>query len=144
MLEVRRVCKTTARIVFTYQNLDGRGWQSLASALAVAGIRPVRIWPMYGDSSGGLHKRANSISWDCVVLCRLQCCGPVDPIIEFTKAGAIDATFWSEQLLQAGHTLGPGDMRNLTHAASMVAAFDRACLSIQPEAEFVESEVVGK
>ena len=37
--EIRRVCKPGARIVFTYQNLDGRGWRAIASALAQGGSR---------------------------------------------------------------------------------------------------------
>ncbi len=126
LVEVRRTCKPAARIVFTYQNLDGRGWQSLASALAVSNIRPVRIWPMYGDSSGGLHKRANSISWDCVVLCRLEDVGSVGPIADHMSAGEIKAMSWSERLKQEGHNLAPGDIRNLTHAAAMVESFDCA------------------
>ncbi|SIT58683.1 Adenine-specific DNA methylase containing a Zn-ribbon-like protein [Mesorhizobium prunaredense] len=142
MKEVRRVCKPDARIVFTYQNLDGRGWQSLASALAVAGIRPIRVWPMYGDSSGGLHKRANSISWDCVVLCRQERCASVDPVVDHASAGAVEAEAWSKRLLQAGHKLAPGDIRNLTHAASMVEAFNRAFTEAAAhEAEGVRSEV---
>lgn len=128
LTEVRRTCKPGARVVFTYQNLDGRGWQSLATALAVSGIRPVRIWPMYGDSSGGLHKRANSISWDCVVLCRLEEVGAVEPIADHMSAGEEEAVSWSERLKQVGHKLAPGDVRNLTHAAAMVEAFN--CASV--------------
>lgn len=124
MREVHRVCKPNARMVFTYQNLDGRGWQSLASALAIAGIRPVRVWPMYGDSSSGLHKRANSISWDCVVLCVLDHEGQsVDAIDVYSSAGQEAADAWSELLKQSGHTLATGDVRNLAHAESMVEAF---------------------
>jgi len=126
LFEVRRTCKPSARIVFTYQNLDGRGWQSLASALAASRIRPVRIWPMYGDSSGGLHKRPNSISWDCVILCRLEEVGAVGPIVDQMPVGEMKAISWSERLKEEGHNLSPGDIRNLAHAAAMVESFNCA------------------
>jgi putative DNA methylase len=124
MLEVRRVCKPNARMVFTYQNLDGHGWQGLASALAAAGVRPVRAWPMFGDSGAGLHKRANSISWDCVVHCEMAD-GPEEivDIASYQAMAADEVKSWVMALAEQGHTLAAGDQRNLGHAFSMLAAF---------------------
>lgn len=139
LTEVARVCKPSARMVFTYQNLDGRGWQALASGLATAGIVPLRIWPMYGDSSGGLHKRANSISWDCVVLCRFG--APVDDLgglSDHAVEGAAQASVWVERLKESGHHLATGDVRNLTHACAMVAAFQAANMLAKAPVEFVD------
>jgi adenine-specific DNA methylase len=69
--EIRRVCKPQGRVVFTYQNLDGRGWNAIAQAMAKAGIIPIRALPLFGDSSASLHKQVNSISWDAVMICKL-------------------------------------------------------------------------
>jgi putative DNA methylase len=70
MREIARVTKTVGRIVFTYQDLDGRGWAALAAAMAHAAILPITAFPMFGDGASGLHKHENSISWDCVLVCR--------------------------------------------------------------------------
>jgi len=40
MGEIARVTKRNGRIAFTYQNLDGRGWDALATAMASTGIVP--------------------------------------------------------------------------------------------------------
>lgn len=142
LVEVARVSKPGARMVFTYQNLDGRGWQALAAGLAAAGIRPHRVWPMYGDSSGGLHKRANSISWDCVVLCKFE--APIDdlqPLVQFQDEGMVEADMWATRLKEAGHSLAAGDIRNLTHASAMLASFraaDRACPANEPKLDVGE------
>lgn len=121
---VVRVCKPEARIVFTYQNLDGHGWSGLASALAAAGIRPVQAWPMFGDSGAGLHKHENSISWDCVVLCELAE-GPIDLVITeaHRREGKVFAEFWVARLGEDGHRVTAGDRANFVHAGVMVAAF---------------------
>src|SRR5713101_1579315 len=68
--EIVRVCRPDARIIFTYQNLDGRGWAALASAMAQAGVIPFQAFPLFGDSGVSLHKHTNSISWDCVLVCK--------------------------------------------------------------------------
>ena len=59
------------RIVFTYQNVDGRGWEAIARALARSGVIPFCTFPLLGDSSISLHKHAHSISWDCIMVCRI-------------------------------------------------------------------------
>lgn len=142
MLEVRRVCKPDARMVFTYQNLDGYGWQGLASALAAAGIRPVKVWPMFGDSGTGLHKRANSISWDCVVHCEVFD-GPID-IADITSYQAIvgdEVKIWEKRLAEHGHALAAGDLRNLAHAYSMLTAFRIAEQDLQGRSAHPEEAV---
>lgn len=124
MREVRRVCKPNARMVFTYQNLDGHGWQGLASALAAAGVRPVRVWPMFGDSGAGLHKHANSISWDCVIHCEMTN-GPIEisPISQFQPQVGDAVKAWADEVSEHGHMLATGDLRNLAHALAMLEAF---------------------
>ncbi|MCA6112233.1 hypothetical protein [Bradyrhizobium cenepequi] len=43
--KIRRVCRDGARVVFTYQNLDGHGWAALAQAMANGGVRPIKAFP---------------------------------------------------------------------------------------------------
>jgi adenine-specific DNA methylase len=122
--EVVRVCRPNARIVFTYQNLDKRGWMALAKALALAGIKPLRAWPMFGDGGSGLHKHANSISWDCVLQCEISHC---DLVIAFDeRAEAAGERFlkeWRTRLKETGHSLSAGDEINFRHAGAVVGAF---------------------
>ena len=124
--EIRRVCKPDARIVFTYQNLDGRGWRAIASALARAGLEPTRAFPLYGDSGVSLHKHGRSISWDAVMVCR-----PSEPIRfpsihpEDHAAGERSAIRWSASLAEKDFVMTDGDRSNLAHACSMVASFER-------------------
>jgi putative DNA methylase len=122
--EVVRVCRLGARIVFTYQNLDVRGWVALAKALAVAGIRPVRAWPMFGDGGSSLHKHVNSISWDCVLQCKIASC---DLVLAFDeRAEAAGERFlkeWRNKLKETGHSLSAGDEANFRHAGKVVGAF---------------------
>jgi putative DNA methylase len=130
--EVARVCRPGARMVFTYQNLDGRGWEALADALALAGIRPVRGWPIFGDGGAGLHKHANSISWDCVLHCELD----PDPIARAATAddaGEAFALAWRARLAEDGHALTPGDAANLRHAGRVLASFARFEAEIAPD-----------
>jgi adenine-specific DNA methylase len=123
--EIVRVCRPKARIVFTYQNLDGHGWSGLASALAATGIRPVRAWPMFGDSGAGLHKKSNSISWDCVILCEIAGTPlSFDGLGVARDAGEAFADRWAERLSEDGHNLTVGDRANLAFAGAMVALFD--------------------
>jgi putative DNA methylase len=122
--EIRRTCKPHGRVVFTYQNLDGRGWHAIAKAMARAGVIPVRTLPFYGDSSASLHKRSQSISWDAVMVCRLG--APRSQLSiskEALKVGADAATKWSDALLAEDLLLTDGDRINISHAASIVAAF---------------------
>lgn len=121
--EVARVCRPKARIVFTYQSLDGRGWRALARALGAVGMRPLQAWPMYGDGGSGPHKHANSISWDCVVHCVVH--GPArDPIYDAGTAayGEAFAASWAARLTASGYALTRGDVTNMAHAGTLVAA----------------------
>ncbi|WP_267354138.1 MULTISPECIES: hypothetical protein [unclassified Methylobacterium] len=120
--EIARVCRPGARMVFTYQNLDGRGWEALAAALALAGIRPVQAWPMFGDGGSGLHKHANSISWDCVLHCEIDPEPYVrSPVAEDAGDGFLSE--WRGRLAENGHSLTPGDDANLRHAGRVLASF---------------------
>jgi putative DNA methylase len=122
--ELRRVCRTEGRIVFTYQNLDGRGWQAIAQALANSGIVPTTTFPLYGDSSASLHKHAQSISWDCVMVCRLG--RPVERLIVGSNAhaeGSRVASQWATRLAAKDLLLTEGDRTNIAHAAAIVAEF---------------------
>ncbi|MFN5568997.1 MAG: hypothetical protein ACK495_12550, partial [Bradyrhizobium sp.] len=70
--EIRRGCRPQARVVFTNQNLDGQGGTALAKAMAEGGVRPITAFPLLGDAGSRLHKRERSISWDAVVVCRVD------------------------------------------------------------------------
>ena len=125
--EVARVCKPQDWVVFTYQNLNGRGWSALGTALAAAGIRPIRAWPMFGDSSAGLHKHANSVSWDCAVVCEIGKEGRDVALGEEDRcAGEAFAAAWVERLTRTGHEVTPGDRANFAHAGAMLSAFASA------------------
>lgn len=125
MTEIARICKPSGRIAFTYQNLDGRGWSALATAMASAGIIPINVFPMFGDGAAGLHKHENSISWDCVVVCKL---GPLIIDLELPSGERDGERFmltWSKRLTAAGHALSPGDLANFKHAGTLLGAFRR-------------------
>lgn len=123
-LEMRRVCKPAARIVFTYQNLDGRGWNAIAKTLAATGVIPFQVLPLYGDSSASLHKCEKSISWDAVLVCRVGT--PIRNLVvnqEARETGSQVARAWSEHLKGRGLGFTEGDLINLGQAASIVSAF---------------------
>jgi putative DNA methylase len=124
--EIRRVCKPEGRIVFTFQNLDGRGWNALAKAMARAGVKPIRMLPLYGDSSASLHKHSHSISWDAAMVCRVSEARLKLKIDAEARAeGLRVAEAWSGALSAKHLKMSDGDRANITHAASVVAAFDR-------------------
>ena len=124
--EIRRVSMPNARIVFTYQNLDGRGWRAIASALAKAGLEPTCAFPLYGDSSVSLHKHDQSISWDAVMVCCLsepRRAPSIHP--EDHAAGQRAAISWSASLAEKDLLMTDGDKSNFAHACTMVASFNR-------------------
>lgn len=122
--EIHRVCKPEGRIVFTYQNLDGRGWHAIAQAMARTGIVPIRTLPLYGDSSASLHKHPQSISWDAVMVCRRGDRAPKLTIgTHALQAGAQAAAQWAEALTAKGLPFTDGDRINIADAASIVAGF---------------------
>lgn len=124
--EIRRVCKPGARVVFTYQNLDGRGWRAVASALAKAGLEPTCAFPLYGDSGVSLHKHAQSISWDAVIVCRVgKPVGVLSVGEEECATGREEARVWTEALAARDFTMTEGDRSNIAHAAAIVAAFEK-------------------
>lgn len=121
---MRRVCRDQGRIAFTYQNLDGKGWSAVASALALAGIEPIRTFPFYGESGVRLHKHDGSISWDCVMVCR-----PSEPrknhgiSADASIEGQRDARAWRQKLRRAGLPFSEGDLANLSYASSIVRSW---------------------
>ncbi|QPC42722.1 hypothetical protein HW532_08440 [Kaustia mangrovi] len=124
--ELRRKMKPEGRFVFTYQNLDGRGWKAIGRALARAGFQPVSVFPLYGENGSRLHKRGNSISWDCVVVCK-----KADPVRNFRttkddrRQGASFALSWQKRLEAAELPFGKGDLVNLTLAGEILFALSR-------------------
>lgn len=121
--EVARVCRPEARLVFTYQSLDGRGWRALATALGAAGMRPTIAWPMFGDGGAGPHKHQNSISWDCVVHCEVRQASRVPKYGEASSmSGRVFAEAWKARLEASGFRLTTGDVANIGHAGALVAA----------------------
>ena len=132
--EIRRVCRPSARIVFTYQNLDGRGWRAIASALAKAGLEPTCAFPLYGDSRVSLHKRGQSISWDAVMVCRLSEPMRVPSIQpEDHAAGQRSVINWSASLAETDLRITDGDRSNIAHAYAVTASFQRLTSSKSPK-----------
>jgi putative DNA methylase len=122
--EVARVCRPNARIIFTYQNLDGRGWTALARAMAHAGVIPFQAFPLFGDSGASLHKHTNSISWDCVLVCKRDVPVHLPEIDDEAKAsGQSFAATWVKRLRTQGHILSAGDVTNIAHVGAVMAAF---------------------
>ena len=123
--EVVRVCKPSARMVFTYQSKDACGWGALGRALAAVGIRPLQAWPMFSDTGAGLHKHPNSISWDCVFHCDLHGdAGPLVVTAAAEKAGKDFERHWRQRLKKAGFRLSAGDSSNFFFAGSLLAALN--------------------
>ncbi|ACS40562.1 adenine-specific DNA methylase [Methylorubrum extorquens] len=132
--EVARVCRPGARIVFTYQSLDGRGWRALAGALGAVGMRPLHAWPMYGDGGSGPHKHANSISWDCVVHCEVHGASRIPDYGDRSiEAGASFAESWRAKLEASGHVLTAGDVANFGHAGALVASLSTPARTTAPK-----------
>ena len=125
--EMRRVCKPDGRIVFTYENLDGRGWTAVGSALAKVGLTPIRALPLYGNSRAGLHRHGRSVSWDAVLVCRIGEQRPRLTVIKRDRTvGRRMALLWSRVLRGRQLAMSAGDLANLTQAIAVVAAFRRA------------------
>src|SRR5215207_1444166 len=81
---------------------------------------------MFGDSSAGLHKHANSVSWDCAVVCEIGKEGRDVALGEDDRcAGEAFAATWVERLTHNGHEVTPGDRANFAHAGAMLSAFFR-------------------
>ena len=124
--EISRVCKDSARVVFTFQSKGEQGWRALASALAESGIRPKKAIPLFSDSGHGLHKHPNSISWDCVLLCDVS-----QPLRQFEfneedmQSGRIQAANWKSLLGSDGFRLTQGDMNNIASAGAVISSFNR-------------------
>jgi adenine-specific DNA methylase len=122
--EIRRVCRDDGRVVFTFQSLDGQGWHAIATAMAKAGVVPIRTFPLFGDSSASLHKHERSISWDCVMVCRLA-----EPFDQFevnapaVKAGDVSAKRWVREFRRKELPVTEGDQANISFACSIVEEF---------------------
>jgi adenine-specific DNA methylase len=121
--EIRRVCKEDARIVFTYQNLDGRGWEALAKAMSESGVVPIKTFPLLGDCGTRLHRRERSISWDAIVVCKAgeanSWIAPPDLIAQATTKLPRQ---WSKKVLTAGLDFSESDATNMSFAESIVIA----------------------
>jgi putative DNA methylase len=139
LVEVVRTCKPTARIAFTYQNLSGEGWRALGIALAKARIKPFAIFPMFGDSGSALHKKGNSICWDCVVIAKVS-----DMPLSFqqraaTTVSVVEVDLWRLRLNEAGHPFGEGDALNMQHASQMMASIlETPEVATQPELSILD------
>lgn len=128
--EIRRVCKADGRVVFTYENLDGRGWSAVGSALAKVGLTPIRALPLYGNSKAGLHRHGRSVSWDAVLVCRM---GEQRPRLAVSRkdraVGQRMASAWSRVLSGRQLAMSAGDVANMREAIAIVAAFRRTSRS---------------
>jgi putative DNA methylase len=121
--EIRRVCKEDARIVFTYQNLDGRGWEALATAMSESGVIPVNTFPFLGDCGTRLHRTERSISWDAIVVCRVGKAKLWSLPSDLASGVTTDASRqWSKRIRAAGLDFTDGDLSNLGFALAIVEA----------------------
>ena len=122
--ELWKKLKPDGRFVFTYQNLDGRGWNAMSLALAHSGLRPISAFPLYGENGSRLHKRKNSISWDCVMVCKKS-----KPVCNYRItetdriAGKKLASHWKNRLKSAQLPFGDGDIKNIEWAGQVLSAF---------------------
>jgi hypothetical protein len=140
-----RVCRPHARIVFTYQNLDGRGWAALAREMAHAGVIPFQVFPLFADSGVSLHKHTNSISWDCVLVCRRGdpvCLPDIDETAK--QNGQRFAAAWKKRLRRQGHVLSPGDMTNMMHVGALMFAFTACQSESEDDSEVTMSGQLGE
>lgn len=118
--EIRRVCRDDARIVFTYQNLDGHGWAALAKAMANGGVRPINAFPLLGDCGSRLHKRERSISWDAVMVCRVDQPGCWSYGELDLMQGRSAARAWTRKMRTAGLDFAESDETNIAYAEAIV------------------------
>jgi putative DNA methylase len=119
--EIRRVCRDEARVVFTYQNLDGHGWAALAKAMADGGVRPVKAFPLLGDCGSRLHKRERSVSWDAVVVCRVDQPGCWEQSANVDlELGRSRARAWTRRIQTAGVSFSDSDEINIAYAEAIV------------------------
>jgi hypothetical protein len=99
--------------------------------MAQAGVIPFQAFPLFGDSGVSLHKHTNSISWDCVLVCKRDM--PVhltDIDAEAKEKGQLFAMTWAKRLRMQGHTLSAGDVTNIAHVGAVIAAF--AAVQVAP------------
>lgn len=69
-IQMRRVLKPHGRLVFSYQHRTPDAWDALATALLTAGMLPLQVFPMLGNSPAGLHQHEGTVLWDAVLVCR--------------------------------------------------------------------------
>ena len=92
--------------------------------MAQAGVIPFQGFPLLGDSGVSLHKHTNSISWDCVLVCKRDV--PVHLVEiddEAKEHGRAFAATWVKRLRMQGHSLSAGDVTNIAHVGTVIAAF---------------------
>lgn len=137
---IARKMKPGALGAFTYQHSTELGWQTLAGALAKAELEVVTVFPMPGDTGANLHREADSICWDAVLVLR-------KPRSSNSEAGAPQRTdirsrsptfapesvaaFWSERLAAVeGVPYRMPDRVNLFRAASAAARLQGGQLAV--------------
>ena len=118
--EVSRVLKPDGRFVFTFQHQCGKAWEALASALNEAGIRPIQVIPLLGNSRAGLHVHDGTALWDAVIVARpsaLKSIGALRLGKEALESAKAHCERWSESLSQDKKAnFGSADRLNLMRA----------------------------
>lgn len=124
--EVSRVLKPNGRFVFTFQHQCGRAWEALGASLNEAGLQPIQVIPMLGNSRAGLHVHDGTALWDAVVVARPS--EQKNDVPLRLGSGALEAakvhcTRWSDPLSQDKKAnFGPADRSNLMRACLTAAA----------------------
>lgn len=125
--EVARVLGSDGRLVFTYQHRTPEAWEALASALAVAGLRPLQVFPMLGDARGSGHARQGSTRWDAVFVVMKGSPAPAPGAVTISEAAISEANHhalgWGIRLSGVGlQPYGDADALNFQRASLVATA----------------------
>jgi putative DNA methylase len=124
--EVSRVLKPDGRFVFTFQHHCGKAWEALAASLNEAGLRPIQVIPLLGNSRAGLHVHDGTALWDAVIVARPSTHKP-DVNLRLGSDALVAAKAhcekWSESLSQEKKAnFGSADRLNLMRACLTAAS----------------------
>jgi hypothetical protein len=94
------------------------------------GVCPIKAFPMLGDCGSRLHKRERSISWDAVVVCRVDrpgCWSHAGDVA--LEPGRREARTWARKIHDAGLDFTESDETNIAYAQSIILLAAKAANS---------------